>query len=202
MLDKTIVRPIIIIGGGWIAVWMIAVLVAQSFTAPDESINALRISWIVIGLLTGFALYRLAPAVQKYALFIAIGWPLCLIAAAAISPSNIAMVAAVAACGLLAAWALTPLMPSISWLQRLGIAGVWAGCWVISNSIWSAALAFINSNPISLAMITLGRFFMFVNMTSGAILSGVLGSIVLYLLIDQARRKSSRSVASSEGDPQ
>jgi hypothetical protein len=196
----TVVRPdwlpALVVAGGWVVAWLVGLALASSRWVADMGDISLApavgvVGWAVIAPLVGQALRWTTPGVTaRGARLIGIGWPLCILFGVVVPfalrlsyPGAAVLLLAVSAAGLLAGLALVGSEQPIPWDRLLVVDAGWCAGWLWSGTtawpeaFWKVANGYYSTFPELLDGAG------FVAVVAGAVLSGVIGGTLMYLLM-------------------
>jgi len=200
---STGLRAIGIICGGWVALELLIVLVAQSAHSAGDTATYIILSFGAGCLVLGFVLQRAVPSMQRTAWLLAGGWALASIGAVQIGvvaqlDSNWLSVTGAGICGLISAWAVFRETPSVPRWQYVAIGVVWMLAYALgSGYAWYMVVYKAQHDSWSLAETMNALEFSVFTLILGAILSSAIGGLLMYFSLKRAQKPTQAAQGST-----
>ncbi len=186
-------RAIASICGGWVAIGLLAVLLAQSAQSAADTATYLCLGYGLGCGALGYVLPRVVPSLRRAAWQLAGGWALVLIGAIQLGvivqlESNWLSMAGVGLCGVIAAWVVCADVPGVPRWHYAVIGVIWLLAYVIgSGYAWHMVTYKAATHGWSLAATLDAMGSSVFALVLGAVLSAAIGGVALYRVLLRAR---------------
>jgi uncharacterized caspase-like protein len=201
-----VLQRTLIVSGGWIAGWVIGILLASIVDSNLVTFLGLLVGWSIAGLITGLLLRRVVPSLQNYHIGILIVvWALVPLAGILTQGNGGSsgndylnkpnLIISIAFIWLMNSWFVLQMPPAVMWWQALVVGAAGAVGWIVAgmDSWYSVALK-ISEYGWSLPYVFHESSANTVHLLSNVILSSLLGGGALALVygLTRSSEKSAR----------
>jgi uncharacterized caspase-like protein len=202
-----VLQRTLIVSGGWIAGWVIGILLASIVDSNLVTFLGLLVGWSIAGLITGLLLRRVVPSLPNYHIVILIiVWALVPLAGIMtqggggsgsddyINKPN--LIVSIALIWLMNSWFVLQMPPAVMWWQALVVGAAGAVGWVIAGTFsWYSVALKIAGYGWSLPAAFHEAGYTTVNLLSNVILSSLLGGGALAIIYGLMHKEASPAPA-------